>query len=292
MGRLSTGRDFRPGGPRGESVYSIGAVSRMLGVPTSTLRGWEARYGALAPKRSSGSQRLYSQHEVDQLRFIKSRLDGGARAADAHRLLHQEGASSAFSPLAGTSGARLDGTSSGEVLLGGAPVPTHAHYPVFYNSDEGRLRLAIPFLADGLRLGQPCFLSVFGELREAYLAALRKVEGLDVDRAIRDGRLTLVDVIGVDVEDAVAFWERSFWRVLASGPTIIRIVGDMDSERHAFASQSEMLRYEVAYSAIAKRYPAVALCNYDVRVFESETIFQAIKAHPDMDGCRVGTFLS
>lgn len=73
-----------------QPVYSIGAVASMLRMPTSTLRAWEERYGVIAPQRSSGSQRLYSRRQVEQLRFVKTRIDGGLSAADAHRLLQQE----------------------------------------------------------------------------------------------------------------------------------------------------------------------------------------------------------
>lgn len=72
------------------AIYSIGAVARMLDIPTSTLRAWEERYSVIAPNRSEGSQRLYSRVQVEQLRFIKSRMEAGASAADAHRLLAQE----------------------------------------------------------------------------------------------------------------------------------------------------------------------------------------------------------
>src|SRR5437867_3913476 len=37
-----------------QPVYSIGAVAKMLGMPTSTLRAWEERYGMVAPFRSPG----------------------------------------------------------------------------------------------------------------------------------------------------------------------------------------------------------------------------------------------
>src|SRR5882762_3005540 len=62
----------------------------MLDITPSTLRAWEDRYAVITPVRSEGSQRLYSRAQVEQLRFIKSRLDAGASAADAHRLLSQE----------------------------------------------------------------------------------------------------------------------------------------------------------------------------------------------------------
>jgi DNA-binding transcriptional MerR regulator len=73
-----------------EAIYSIGAVARMLDIPTSTLRAWEERYSVIAPVRSHGSQRLYSRAQVEQLRFVKARMETGASAADAHRLLAQD----------------------------------------------------------------------------------------------------------------------------------------------------------------------------------------------------------
>lgn len=71
-------------------VYSIGAVSGMLGVPAATLRSWEERYGLVVPDRSSGSQRLYSRDQVEQLRFIADQVKGGLQAGEAHRLLEAE----------------------------------------------------------------------------------------------------------------------------------------------------------------------------------------------------------
>lgn len=73
------------GDPQG--IYSIGAVSRMLGLSQPTIRSWEERYGVVVAERSEGGRRLYSRDHVAQLRFIKERLAEGMSAADAHRLL-------------------------------------------------------------------------------------------------------------------------------------------------------------------------------------------------------------
>ncbi|OLD92400.1 MAG: hypothetical protein AUG84_01495 [Chloroflexi bacterium 13_1_20CM_4_66_7] len=72
------------------AVYSIGAVARMLDVPASTLRAWEERYEVVTPRRSEGSQRLYSRGQVEQLRYIKEQIESGMSAADAHRLLARD----------------------------------------------------------------------------------------------------------------------------------------------------------------------------------------------------------
>ena len=70
-------------------MYSIGAVARMLDIPSSTLRAWEERYAVVTPGRSEGAQRLYSRAEVEKLRFIKSQIEAGMSAADAHRLVSE-----------------------------------------------------------------------------------------------------------------------------------------------------------------------------------------------------------
>jgi transcriptional repressor of dcmA and dcmR len=272
-----------------EPVYSIGAVAKMLDVPTSTLRGWEKRYSLVAPGRSKGSHRLYSSNQVEQLRFIKTRLEAGASVADAHRLLAQKASRRPGAPLA--AGAPEE-PKDGAVMVGGVQVPIHAHYPTFYASDEGRLRMAIPFLREGLRLGQPCFLSASGEVREAYLHALAGIDDVDIEQAINSRQLVLVSSLGATVEECVALWERTFWAALEEGPSVIRVVGDMECERSVFSSDDEMMRYESAYNGIARRFPTVTLCQYDVRTFDGVLVFQALKAHPDVYDLKVGTLLS
>ncbi len=60
-----------------ESNYRIGAVSRLTGIPPDTLRVWERRYDLVAPMRSEGGGRLYSQEDVTRLSIIKRLADSG-----------------------------------------------------------------------------------------------------------------------------------------------------------------------------------------------------------------------
>ena len=71
----------------GHPIYSIGAVAKMLGVDTATLRAWEERYAVVVPERSKGAQRVYSRDDLEQLRFVIASMESGETAADAHRLL-------------------------------------------------------------------------------------------------------------------------------------------------------------------------------------------------------------
>ena len=59
----------------------------MLGLSQPAIRSWEDRYGLIVAERSEGGRRLYTREQLEQLQFVKERLDEGLSAADAHRLL-------------------------------------------------------------------------------------------------------------------------------------------------------------------------------------------------------------
>jgi CheY-like chemotaxis protein len=80
----------RPESSGDRPIYGIGAVSRMLGVPATTIRNWEERYAHVQPARSAGGQRLYSRDDLERLRFLRDAVEAGASAADAHRLLGEQ----------------------------------------------------------------------------------------------------------------------------------------------------------------------------------------------------------
>lgn len=94
-------------GARG--IYSIGAVARMLGLSQATIRSWEDRYGRVVAERNPGGRRIYTRDQLEELRFIKERLDEGLSAADAHRLLAERQTGGAAVVPRGTShsGTRL-----------------------------------------------------------------------------------------------------------------------------------------------------------------------------------------
>jgi DNA-binding transcriptional MerR regulator len=69
------------------ALYSIGVVSRMVGVPVSTLRTWEERYRVVVAVRSSGGQRRYTRTQFAELSFVVQQIDQGFSPGDAHRLL-------------------------------------------------------------------------------------------------------------------------------------------------------------------------------------------------------------
>ncbi len=71
-------------------LYRIGAVSKTTGIPVSTLRIWEARYGAFSPVKTEGKQRLFEEHDVSKAILLKQlSSEGHAISTIAHLDLAQ-----------------------------------------------------------------------------------------------------------------------------------------------------------------------------------------------------------
>ncbi len=73
--------------PQDEPVFQISVVARMVGVHQQTLRTYE-RMGLVAPARSRGNRRLYSQRDVTRLLRLREYMDDlGVNLAGAEVLL-------------------------------------------------------------------------------------------------------------------------------------------------------------------------------------------------------------
>ena len=172
--------------------------------------------------------------------------------------------------------------NGGAVFIGGVQVPVPGHVACFYSTDEGRLRLSVPFLVEGISAGQPCILVTKGRVVSAYAKALGDVRG----------KLDVMAFKGSTADAAIVEWESRLSETVAGGATLIRVVGEMATEREMFGSEDEMLRYEEAFEVMCRRYPVVVMCQYDAREFNGVALVRALKAHPDLFDLRIGSFLN
>lgn len=63
-------------------TYRIGAVARITGLSTHTLRKWEDRHGLIAPRRSEGGERIYSAADVQRLSLARDLARAGMPLGD------------------------------------------------------------------------------------------------------------------------------------------------------------------------------------------------------------------
>jgi excisionase family DNA binding protein len=243
-----------------QELLNTAEAARFLRVSQASIRRWsDAR---LLPSHRVGRRRERRFAESDLVQFLN----------------RGEKPSAPSQPVA------LD--------VGGVSIPVPGHLATFYSSDAGRTRLTIPFLADGLRFGQPCLLVATNDILKVYMEALRNLDGFHLSQAEASGQFTAVGFDGATAERAVSFWEGKFADILSRGPALIRHVGEMACVRPMFPSEDEMLRFEEGYEVMCRRFPVSAICQYDVREFDGVAMLRVLKAHPDLFEQRLATFLN
>jgi excisionase family DNA binding protein len=105
-----------------DKLLNTEEAARFLRVSEASIRRWSD--AGLLPVRRIGGRRERRFREADLIQYLGAGLPpAGAQA----------------------------GAGPATVNVGGIALPLHSHLATFYNTDTGRLRLTIPFLADGIR---------------------------------------------------------------------------------------------------------------------------------------------
>ena len=81
-------------------TYNIKVVLNKTGIAADTLRAWERRYSLPMPERTAGGHRLYSDYDIETIKWLMKQQDEGlsiSRAVD----LWNEQLASGLDPLAG-----------------------------------------------------------------------------------------------------------------------------------------------------------------------------------------------
>jgi excisionase family DNA binding protein len=239
-------------------LYTTRTAARLLGVSEASVRRWSD--AGLLPVRRIGRRRTRQFAGADLARFLASQAE---RAIDGWAI---------------------------DTAAPPARTEAHDHLATFYDRDAARLSLTVPFLRQGLLAGDRCFLVASGPLTAAYFQALSEGEGVDPEVAVASGSLVTRTSVGSNARAAIDTWEQLFWLAVGSGVGAIRVVGEM-ATYDGFSDPQEILNYEVAYDSLAKRFPLMTLCQYDVRRFNGSTLLGVMKAHPDLFANRLAQVL-
>jgi DNA-binding transcriptional MerR regulator len=69
-----------------EPAHRIGTIAKLSGVPVPTLRVWESRYRAFAPRKTAGQQRLYNEQDLLRATLLRQLSDAGHAISQIARL--------------------------------------------------------------------------------------------------------------------------------------------------------------------------------------------------------------
>jgi len=242
-------------------LLNIKEAAALLKVSEASLRRW-TNAGQLACSRL-GAKRVRRFRRQDLMAFLEERETSAAPARNR----------------------------PSEVLLEGIAIEYGNHICTLYENDLGRLKWSVPFLVDGLRNGDNCFLVGTKAVREEILGHMSEVWD-KVPQALDQGQLVQSDGIP-DGEAMCRFVERSLVMATRSGSRSFRLLGDMSWCLALGMSNDELLAYEVRYNhEIAHRFPLVSVCQYDVRDFSGPAVLNALKCHEDTFNYSLSRFLA
>lgn len=178
-----------------------------------------------------------------------------------------------------------------EVLLEGVTIEYGSHICTLYENDLGRLKWSVPFLVDGLRNGDGCFLIGTKATRNEILGHV-KAAWDGVPKAIETGQLIQSDGIP-DGEAMCRFVEHSIFMATRGGLRSFRLLGDMTWCLALGMSQDELFAYERQFNhEIGHRFPMVSVCQYDARDFSGPAVLNALKCHEDTFNYPLSRFLA
>ena len=81
-------------------ALNLKVVLQETGIAADTLRAWERRYGLPMPQRTAGGHRLYSQYDIETIKWLLARQAEGLSISRAVDLWNEHTASGA-DPIAG-----------------------------------------------------------------------------------------------------------------------------------------------------------------------------------------------
>ncbi|MGC8856473.1 MAG: MerR family transcriptional regulator [Anaerolineae bacterium] len=88
------------------AAFNLKVVLRETGLSADTLRAWERRYGLPKPERTPGGHRLYSQRDIEMIKWLMARQAEGLSISRAVELWKEQIASGR-DPLADSASSRV-----------------------------------------------------------------------------------------------------------------------------------------------------------------------------------------
>lgn len=235
-------------------LITIKQAAHFLNVSEVSLRRWTDA-GRLSCMRV-GARRERRFRRNDLLAFLEQQ---DARPAGARK------AARAGSP---------------RVEIEGIAIDEGDHLCSLYQNDLGRVKLSVPFLANGLRAGEVCYLIAAPDAQAHILGQLGDVYG-GTAQAIEEQRLVVSEGQASGPE-MYAFLEQNFVMATRGGGRFLRLVGDMVWALEKGVAVDDLMDFELRYNhTLARRFPIVSLCQYDTRAFSGKAVHDVLTCHED-----------
>ncbi|PKL66588.1 MAG: hypothetical protein CVV28_09295 [Methanobacteriales archaeon HGW-Methanobacteriales-1] len=160
------------------------------------------------------------------------------------------------------------------------------HLCVLYQTDEEHKDLITPYLRSGLENNEKVFYIVDARTSEMVLNYLLD-DGMEVDPYLESGQLSMLTVSesymngGVfDPEGMIKMLTEETEKALKEGYAALRVTGEMSWALRGLPGSERLIEYETKLNEFFPTNKALAICQYDCRVFEPEILLDILTTHP------------
>ena len=84
------------------------------------------------------------------------------------------------------------------------------------------------------------------------------------------------------VERMLATLEQAYEQCCVEGYDGLRVTGEMNWALHGLPGSEHLIEYESRVNQVLRKVPVTAICQYDARLFDGETLYRLLQVHPMM----------
>ncbi len=179
--------------------------------------------------------------------------------------------------------------NTASIPFAGSTLRDRAHICAFFNSSDEAYRVLLPFVKEGLELGEKALHTIDPRRREEHIHRLSSA-GIDVDAGINKEQIEILDWTDshlragrFDQEWTLAFWGNVADEAKKKGFPLVRFVSQMEWVLETDLDMNELLEYEAkANDAWLRQEGPVnpAICVYDLRKFRGDIVVDVMRTHP------------
>lgn len=168
------------------------------------------------------------------------------------------------------------------------PYPQGIHMCFIFDDDDERRDVLAKFVQSGLDNDEQVAYFVDTMSPDEFKTSLRRL-GVAIPAAedeteclIYSAESTYCPDGTFQVERMLNTLEQAFCRCCTAGYRGLRVSGEMNWVLRHHPGSEHLIEYESRVTQLLQRVPVTAICQYDARLFDGETLYQLLKVHPMM----------
>jgi len=172
------------------------------------------------------------------------------------------------------------------ISLAGSQLGEVRHVCAFFNSDDEKYRVLLPFVKDGFECGDKAVHILNSGQHHDHLQRLAAV-GIDTVAARQSGQFELRTNTETYLRDGRFDQDRmlEFFEQLASGNTnsgfqLSRIVCQMEWAPDGRSHVDDLIEFESRVNDVWRRHDDAVICTYDLAKFGGDTVIDIMRTHP------------